>query len=369
MKKGKLQNDTLLCLREKSPGFLWSELIKCKILPGGSLATVYLYKDKCVKCYFGKHKRGREKLLREIDFIQDLPNDLKNYFPKVIDKKITGKIIFYSMPYYTDLMTISKYMQNISVPVKKILSDLKKIMYFTQNFIYCRNINKVPINYVNNVHFNRVNNSIKILAKMEDYKKLISDKNITLNGEMLTNARKLLSIIESDSHHSKLIKPQSLTLFHGNFHTANILTNFTKFIFIDPRGEKVGSCDYDYSKLICHFLIRYDEILEGHFSLRKTNAGYFLSTTRKEIWDRYEKIQKGILKFFIKSHNNGGRWNKKMLLLASFHALSLASYHARKVNPSKKRVTAYYLCGVKLLNEYFRTRRARLNTVIFPSSS
>jgi len=333
-------------------------------MKGGSLSTIIRNGDVVIKFYNGHYLRGYLKLKKEVEYLKNIPKSLKKYFPKVLEVVNEKNLFALSVKNYSNMKSISELSMGHK-NIKDIWAILRKILNFMNKKLYLLKEKKITRDYLRITQFQRVENAIEELSNIPDYKELIITKEVTLNGKNMVNAPNLLKQLSEDKNVQEILKPKKLTYFHGNFHLANILTDFEDFVFIDPRGEVYGTKDYDISKMLCHLYVRYDEIHENLFRLkRKGKKAYILNLLDKRIKKRLDYLQKNLInKEFPKLTK---KCENKLLLLMGFHAISFSSYHARKRKPNKKRSIAYYLCGVKLLNDYVNNNGIKKSSSLIP---
>lgn len=333
-------------------------------LIGGSLSHIYSYGDKTIKFYKGTDDRGFEKIRNEIAYLKTVPQDLREYFPPVLEVLNSHDLLAFSMPSYKKMKTLTDMILIHNEDVKLVWKILKDVLYFMDHSIYTRKQCSVDKNYLERSQFARVESALETLSKKACGKDLVTAEFLYLNGEKLINMTALLQRIREDKKALKAMQPLLLSYYHGNFHMANILSDKEKFILIDPRGETIGSSDYDDAKMLCHLYIRYDEIHYGHFNLSKTKDDYFLNLTDREIGKKFDFLQQQFIQYrLITSDEN---WLRRMQLLMGFHAVSFSSYHARKKDVNWEKVAAYYLSGIKLLNDYFNTKETKANVALCP---
>jgi len=339
--------------------------MKKVFLKGGSLAEVFVQGDVVVKTYSGHFQRGYEKLRKEARYLQSLPKNIQSNFPRVLWLEDTKTKFSYAMPYYKNLPSLRDLAFG-RTKIAKIWGVLKNVLDFCDVEMYTKNKRKTPRAYLVRTHFRRVETALDILSSMVSYSSTVSSHNIILNGEKLRNTCELLQLIKKDKNIQHLLTPEAMTLFHGNFHIANILSEGRDFMLIDPRGEISGAKDYDISKMFCHFYMRYDEIFEDLFTLKTINETEFqLEMKDYFLKKRYDFLQRAFIRYELSKVTNKKQWVQKILLLSGFHAISLSSYHARKKNSDKKRVLAYYLSGVKLLNDGLNGHTIKNNSSLF----
>lgn len=328
-------------------------------LKGGSLCRLILRKNKVIKYYKGSDPRGIEKLEKEIKYLQTLPEELEEYFPRVIDTWHAKNYVAYSMPYY-NMKSLSKHLLGGTLDEESVWCILRKVLDFMERNVYSRDVTRsIPNNYLQQTHFNRVRTSLNILKSIFVYSNIVQAKELTLNGQTLENPNKLLHSVENDQELVDIIRPDKLSFFHGNLHLDNILADSEKFILIDPRGELRGTQDYDDAKLFKTLHSRYDEVHYGLFELLKSGSDFNLKFTHPHIGRKYDFLFDKFLEYKFDKCENKDRQIYKMLLLESFHMLSLASYHARKIRCNKSAVISFYLIGLKILNDCVNNKPVR----------
>jgi len=331
---------------------------------GGSLSCIYSYGNKIIKFYKGNDNRGFEKIRNEIAYLDAVPINLKEYFPQVLDVLDSREIIAFLTVNYKKMETLTNMLLVHNEDVKLVWKILKNVLDFMDHSIYTRKRCKASKSYLEKSQFIRVESALEILSGKMHGEQLVNTKFLYLNGEKLINMTALLQRIRKDKKILKIMQPSFLSYYHGNLHLANILSDQEKFILIDPRGETIGSSDYDNAKMLCHLYIRYDEIHYGYFNLDKKGDSYNLNLTNLEIGKKFDFLQKHFIQH--KQIVSNKDWLKKMQLLMGFHAVSFASYHARQKTVNWKRVTAYYLSGIKLFNDYFNAKEIKIDTALYP---
>lgn len=233
-------------------------------MKGGSLSKVFRYNDIVIKMYDGTDDRGYVKLKKEAEYLNKLPANIKQFFPQVLDIVESTSIFAFSINYYQNLQSLTNIcFENGNID--RIWEILKLILDFCGKEMYSKTSGKLMDEQIYETQFARAKRSIEILKCIPQYERLISSIELKLNGEKLTNASALIDTLEKDPRTFELFESDKLTLFHGNFHLDNILTDLEDFILIDPRGDLLGYRDYDVSKMFCHLYMRYDEIHRDFF--------------------------------------------------------------------------------------------------------
>lgn len=337
-----------------------------KYFVGGSLSTIYQYGDIVIKEYAGKDPRGYEKLKKEVYFLQNLPPQVSNHFPKVLEVIDEKEYFAFSTPFYKNLPCLSNSFMGTQ-DITLLWNRLKNILSYMDTHVYSLNNQPPTDDFIQNSQFYRIDKAVYVLSNLNFYSKLTQNQYLYFNGEKLINIKRIISLLKNYDTY-QLISPKTVSFFHGNFHPANILANDKDFILIDPRGEYLGSKDYDMSKMYAHLLIRYDEIHHDMFELVKHNFNSFsLYYNKDNTGKRYNYIHNCFIDYEMGVSNESQKWLKKIRLLAAFHIISFSSYHARKINPCADRVMAYYLCGIKLFNDHLNGKEIDPHSLLLPS--
>ncbi len=346
-----------LAIIESKPNKLLDKKRKRKkkvFMRGGSLSQIYAIGNIVIKSYTGPYRRGYEKLKKEVNYLQNLPSNLKKNFPHVIDYADNGDSFCYAMPYYKDYKTLAEISLDKDVPIEEVWSSLERVITFLRKKMFCSKHLEVEKDFIVIKEFNRVNSALQVLSQMKEYSRLTNLESIMLNKENLISPVRILSDLKFVKKVRRLLSERQLVLHHGNFHLANILVKKDKFILIDPRGELFGTREYDYSKMLAHLLMHYDEIFFDKFCLKERGGSFLFSLTDPLSKKRTEYLKEKYIKYIKENFNFSQSWFKKLSILAAFHTISLTSYHARRENTPPERVKAYYLSGLKLLNAAYK---------------
>jgi hypothetical protein len=336
-----------------------------RTLKGGSLSDIVIQDGTVVKEYSGPHQRGFDKLRKEVRYLRELPESLRPYFAEILSVEDSEERVRYAMPFYRDMPSLTDSALGRK-DICRIWEVLRTVLKFSDENLYTVGEAETPEDYVSKTQFERVDGALEALSVQKAVSHLVKDRWVRINGERLENAPAILAQLRQDPAVQELLRPEKLSLFHGNFHTANILSDFVRFLLIDPRGEASGSRDYDTAKMFCHFYMRYDEIHEDNFSFRHDKRSeYQIELTETKLKKRYDFLLKKFLNY-ESERTSSPDWERKMILLAGLHAISFSAYHARKKEPNAERVSAFYLSGVKLLNDYLKGRGITQRGTIFP---
>ena len=295
---------------------------------------------------FSVIKTSKEKrLLNEIYYLENLPENKKVFFPQIINNKKNNK------SQYTLELEFLPY-KNLGLTM---ISDKFNKKYWTDTALAINNIIK---NFqVERKRTNYKNDQIQMFIKKTEseyfnfknskkkFQKICNLEKIYFNNIYLNNFESIWPKIKKKIV-KKNINPY-LSFIHGDFCFSNILTERNdvgiSIKLIDPRGKfgkyfNKGDIYYDLAK-IRHSL----------------NGGY-----EYLIYDKF-KISKLKNKYIFKFHNDN---NKKILKIFDNYIFSKYNYDKIKLiegtifigmcarhYDNSKRQLAMYLTGLKILNE------------------
>ena len=120
------------------------------------------------------------KLVDEYEFIESIPEQFKDYFPRILLYGIEKNKAFYEMEHY-DLPTLRRLMLANEINEDEILYWADKITGVSRQ-LYLHEVLPIPEEYFNVMHFDRLDNRLKELAKKSSwFKQLIDKKYVTVN--------------------------------------------------------------------------------------------------------------------------------------------------------------------------------------------
>lgn len=335
-----------------------------QLLLGGSLSSVVKLDREIFKYYSGEHLRGYEKLKREVDFITSLPATVRGLYPTITEITDTEELYGYKMLYYKDMRSLSDEVFS-SCDIQSVWDKLLEIIDFMDGTHYAHGSSTEGTEqYIQKTIHDRLEQAHHAFDALEVFDDLISG-GTRVDGKPLLSLFEIRERMQTDRFTNKTLAPDKLHLFHGNFHMDNLLINDDSFMLIDPRGELQGTKLYDVCKLFVHMLVRYDEIHVGRFAINKSVDEIDVCLSDAGVGSRYNFIQK---KCFEKYRDEFGDefFVKCLLVIGGTHAVSFASYHARKPNPDNDRVTAYLAAGMLLLTLHLHGKEIDLSKSLFP---
>ena len=305
---------------------------------------------------------GRAKLINEIDWLLNIPDDLRPYFSSILEYDIDSPKVYYNVPYYGS-RNLREFIFSGNYDVDDTIWFLDQLLRWMFSHVYCRRVGFASEKWTLQKHINRVlDRLIECCEKSEALQKLIEAQNIVINGKEYTNIRDLYVKISESNEFIKRVNPKELVMIHGDLHFQNILLSNetdTGFILVDPRGEHEGSdVYYDMGKLFHSIHGKYDFIHSDQFRLSIDyvkgipHAEY--SFTNEYMVKVYDKIYVRFLDCISEYEyfRMDSDWMMKCLWAEASHFCSVMTFHIGK-SSTPDRAELLYLRGVELINEFY----------------
>lgn len=301
-------------------------------------------------------------LIKEINFLKDLDEELKVHFPQILDSQVERLPIFYEMPFY-ELRTLRELISKGEIKAEACIEIIKNILVFMFEKVYTQNLENNYKDYLLKTVFSRIEERFEALKKESLLiKKFVEAKKIIISGKEYKNIPELLNILKKDQNLLETLIPKKIHRIHGDFHFDNFLVdpgNINNFILIDPRGETNGySYDYDLGKLWFSFHGKYDLLTQDLFKLK-----YELwdSVINVPIFEHEKSVQLRILEEIYsqrqrlidlcKKYVSDQNLESQILFNEAIHFCALAPFQIKNDNIEKVAI-GKYLTGVKLLNQF-----------------
>lgn len=285
-----------------------------------------------------KSSKNKEKFNDEIRYIQMLPNDIKIYFPRILEHLENVKMEYYGYP------TLAEYMLYWDIDIvywEKIFSSLKQILDEFLKFSY-------SIGYQTYFNFYY----LKYKARVDEFKKQIGydflfDDYIYINDKKYKNLNLLDEAIKNKIN--QLYSENDFCIMHGDFCFNNILFDIYSDIIrlIDARGSFGDNCKgiygdrkYDIAKLTHSVIGQYDYIVNNIFKLNIDNSKIEYHIPQRKNYDELKKINIDLIKYF-------GYDDKDIMFIVGLLFVSMTPLH----NDNIDRQITMYCHGIKILNE------------------
>lgn len=322
---------------------------------GGSFANKHIQNG-----YFHKDAKGlgSKKLIEEINFINSLPNNLKQYFPKIVEYSIREDFAYLKEEYF-ELPNLRCLLFDGKFGAKDAIKVLSNILSILQKYGYDRKSITPPADYLDQYHFDRVWKRIEHTVRIAPiFKKVVSAKAITINGKTYLNIPQIIDFLRSSSEMRIFLTPKKIYPYvHGDLHLENILVSSDKFSFklVDPRGYSYCDIYYDLGKISHSLNGKYDFIHEKKFKLswrfkRKAAIDVLLEFEKNNALCTYEAINNMIVDVY-RTYTNDQHALIRVLFNEAMHFSSDMPFHLANDGKEEKSL-AIYFTGVRVLNEF-----------------
>ena len=296
-----------------------------------------------------KKSKNKNKLIDEISWYRNLPNDLKYLSPRIYDYSIDPSNPFVKMEYYgypviSDIYLFGSWnhgtwscffndLHFILDEMKKRKVDIKKHKIIkAQKYMY---INKT-LNRLNEFKIS----SKKIFKPFTSSIKINKTQCLPLN-EIIDKIPKMLDDLD-------IIDSKFLSVIHGDLCFSNILYDQKNRIIrtIDPRGSFgglgiYGDIRYDYAKIQHSIIGDYDFFVNGLFELKWLSKKELL--LKPNLKTKHIEIKRIYKKEFI---SNLRQYNQ-IRFIEGLLFLSMVPLHRDK----PKSQIAFLANGLKILND------------------
>ena len=295
-------------------------------------------------------KSSEEKLLHEINYYKNLPENLKVYFPRIIKKNTSvEKPYSLELEYYA-YTNLGNLMINNQYNKKDWTDILEFIFLYINNYKLEKSIKSTKVD-INKMLIEKTENEYFKLANSDQFfDEFTKQEKIILNGQELYN----FSYIWEDLKEKILCLDYEKDFYfiHGDLCFSNILysknpiNNDAVLKFIDPRGtfgskDYYGDLYYDLAKLSHSINGGYEYIIYDQFEMNIEN-------NKAELVFKNDNKDK-IYNIFQEKIISTGYNPKIITMMEGLIYIGMCARHY----DSKERQKAMYMTGVKLLNEFY----------------
>lgn len=290
------------------------------------------------------------KLVDEINFIENIPDSFKQYFPKITYSRESENKAYYEMEHY-NLPTLRRLILSNQISRDEVLYWADKITGVSMDFYNYQRID-IPSNYFEKMHTSRITNRLTELSRKSDwFQNILREKHVTINGIEYKNITTLLDTILSkqviDSVQPEFVGRWS----HSDLHFSNVLIDRTNdtFVMIDPRGYDFCDYYYDFGKMWHSVNGKYEMISSREFLLDEDS----FQLNNNAAFNLLNSLKPGVLDIFNKYSNEPAsdvlrktRWNEVI------HFCSLIPFLLDFDGKDERAKVAYYV-SLQLLNDYY----------------
>ena len=284
-----------------------------------------------------------EKLVDEIKFIESVPEKFKDKFPEIVFSKYDNKKAFYEMKHY-DLPTIRRLILSGQMDSDEIVKWSDKITRFSMEMYSHEKLDISNQEYFDVLHWKRFENRIQELSsKSEWFKEILSQEDISINGEQYKNLPFLYEKIKS---RQKWFNPEFIGRWsHSDLHFSNILIDKANedFRLIDPRGYDFCDYYYDFGKLWHSVNGKYELIASRMFKVSEPNEGHWFSLDQGKPYFALENSKNRVMDIFVNvSGENRDQVEIKTEFNDVMHFATLIPFLLVYDSKEEKARTAYY---------------------------
>jgi len=291
-----------------------------------------------------KKSSNNKKLIDEINFIENLPENLKVFFPRIFEKPSeennfsSCKMEYYAYPSVSELFL---YWDISDSSWRKLFKKLDLVLEIFSGY-HCEISHTAFLDF----YQNKVIERISRFASQSSYNRKLTEETIVVNGF------RCLPIKELAEKYSKTLDKvydrNSFAVMHGDFCFNNILFDYSSGLIklIDARGSFgnghagiFGDPLYDIAKLAHSALGGYDYFVNNLYQIAKHNNGFTISFLKRKCAPIVEYLCNDLIE------KKG--YDKTIVdLIVSTLFLSMPPLHS----DNEDRQTAMYLHGLYLFN-------------------
>ena len=362
-------HQAILRMAEENPCLTWAQLItslsakylirtatgtNAHSIGGGSFARAKIVST------FRKEARGRgkAKLRDEIAFLERLPDELRDVYPRVLRCDEPDSESLSMEQEFVNWPTVRAHILREGTDLHEIIHRLRSLLHFLKRPCYENAVQLPPADYIDRLHFRRVRDRIAMTCELYPrFGALVAAKDVILNGTRYANIPEMLDRLENSSALRGIATPPHVAPYvHGDLHFENILLDPASLDFklVDPRGYELCDVYYDLGKLSHSTNGKYDLLHEGRFVLACVAEGERVHANLhfpdRPLFEAYEQINMHLRRWCFELTGDECAIGR-MLFNEAMHFAADMPFHL--VNDGvEQRAVAIYLTGVKLLNQF-----------------
>ena len=217
-----------------------------------------------------KTSTNNKKLIDEINWYKQIPNDISELVPKISDSSVVQnpyiKLQYIKHPTLSELWLYGEFSSDFW---KEIINELFIII---QKFK--KHNHHVTKQEYNSIYFQKTQDRINELVKNNEiFKEIFEQDFIFINSKKLKNWKSMINEIKEKIN--IMFNEDDNCLVHGDLYFSNILYDSKKrnFKLIDPRGKWgqgiAGDIKYDIAKIRHSIVGGFDTITNGLYSAKR----------------------------------------------------------------------------------------------------
>ena len=289
-----------------------------------------------------KTSENTSKLINEIEWYKQIPNDLSKLIPKIIDfdqsKKPFLKLEYVKHPTLAELWLYSDFSSKLWIEIlKKLFEILNQFKKYPAKL--------VPPSDYHFIYKTKTEDRIQELTNSnESFRHILASDVLFINGKKYRNWLVIKEEIELKIH--DLYHDEDNCLIHGDLCFSNIFCDFKNknFKLIDPRGKwgstMFGDLKYDVAKLRHSVVGGFDTITNGLCTASVSEGNHITM----KIFE--PKNHQEVYKYLDELIQN--QWNlNEIKLIEGLLFISMLPLHKDHF----ERQLAFYSIGIQRLNE------------------
>tara|TARA_R110001583_G_scaffold80217_4_gene215689 strand:+ start:1574 stop:2878 length:1305 start_codon:yes stop_codon:yes gene_type:complete len=244
-----------------------------------------------------------DKLIDEINFIENMPSQFKNKFPKIVFSKIENNKAFYEMQHHK-LPTIRRLILSGDINSEEIIRWSDRITGFSMDMYGHEKIDISDKAVLDALHWSRYTNRMTELSRKSSwFSDVLCQEDIIINEKKYKNLNFLFNKIKTKE---MWFKPEFVGRWsHSDLHFSNILIDRDKddFVLIDPRGYDFCEYYYDFGKLWHSVNGKYELIAARKFDVSDIASDNSFNIHENYAYRELDKCKSGIMDM-LKRHSN-----------------------------------------------------------------
>ena len=180
----------------------------------------------------------RAALLREVAWLQRLPEPLRARFPQVLAVRVGNDFAEYDMPLCA-LPNFAELLVGDQITTPDAVAATHRIASFAFEQLYTRESCAPPVDFFVHNYLDPIEERAQaVRGASRRFDRLLRLPSFTVNGDNVENPRSIAQRIALDAQLLARLAPPRLTLVHGDFRFDNLLIDArgNDFMLLDPRG-------------------------------------------------------------------------------------------------------------------------------------